>query len=243
LSNVIKGPAIKYNSDEAVPIEISEEIQNEILKVDENTAGVMKENIILKAKQDANKMIEEAREKSEQILNQAKKDALLAKMKIEEEGRQRGYQEGFHKGSEESKRLLIQAKTELDNALKEKEKIINGIEPKMVDLIVDICEKVLKNAVKVNKESILYIIKKGFSEARDNGGEFTIKISEGDYPIVLESKKALSEETGFNGKITIIKDTTLKLGDCIIETELGSINCGLDAQLQGLKQDLLLILG
>ncbi|NLK96952.1 MAG: hypothetical protein GX272_02585 [Epulopiscium sp.] len=243
MSNIIKSPSVKINREKTVYIDINEKLVEEIiLEEDDNTAEVIKENIILKAQQDAHRMIQEAEKMAAQILEQAKKDAMFARMKIEEEGRQQGYQEGFRQGSEESKKLLKQAKLELENAIQEKNKMLQEIEPKVVDLIISISKKVLDHAFTTNKQSIIYLIKKGLSEIKDNNEKIIIKISEMDYTSLMESKENILNSLGFSGKIDLVQDSSLQSGDCIIETQFGNIDCSLGTQFEGLKQELLLIL-
>lgn len=233
---------VKLNREQTVPIDTKEEFIEEVIITDNNSEEVIKENIILKAKQDAEKLIIEAGERAAQLLEQAKKDAMFAKLRIEEEGRQQGYQEGFQQGSEESKKLLIQAKTELENARKERERIINDIEPKVVDLIIKISEKVLGTTIKTNKNSIKYLLQKGLLEVKNTSDKITVRVSEDDYLTVLDNKKEIFEDFSLADKIDIVKDLSLEIGDCIIETQFGNIDCSLGVQFEGLKQELLFIL-
>jgi len=244
LSNIIKSPSVKLNREKIVYIDINEKLIEEDIVLEENNTAeeIIKENIILEAKQDAQRIIEEAEKKASQILEQASKDAMLKKMKIEEEGHQKGYQEGFRQGSEESKKLISQAKQELENAIKERDKIIQEIEPKVVDLIISISKKILDNAIITNKQSIAYLIKKGLLEVKDITEKIIIKISEDDYASIMESKDDLLNALGYNDKIEIVQDLSLKSGDCIIETQYGNIDCSLGTQFEGLKQELLFIL-
>jgi len=243
LSNIIKGSSVKLNREQIVHIDISDKpIEDIILEEDDNSLEIIKENIVLKAKQDAQRMIHEAEKRAAEILEQAKKDAMFAKLKIEEEGRQQGYQEGFRQGTEESKKLIHQAKLELENALKEKERMIREIEPRVVDIIISISKKILDHAVSINKQSIVYLIRKGLSELKDRSENVVVKISETDYASLMESNEDPLSSFGVTGKIDVVKDSSLKTGDCIIETQYGNIDCSLGTQFEGLKQELLLIL-
>lgn len=252
LSNIIKSPVVKLNREKAVYIDIKlNHVKQEIYSTDiifeensiENSTENSKENILMQAEQDAQKIILDAEEKAALILDKAKNDAESKKSNIEQEARQRGYDEGYKKGSKESERLYYQAKAELDNALKEKQKIIDEIEPKMIDLILDICEKILGNTIRTNEQSILHLIRKGFSEVKDNGDQIVVRVSEHDYKTVLEFKEDISDSFGFSGKIDIVKDFSLKLGDCIIESQFGNIDCSLGTQFKALRQELLFITG
>lgn len=243
MSNIIKNPVINYNQENAIYIDIKETYKKkEPIKIDNNSAEIINQNIITKAKQDADRIISEAEKKAAQVLKNANKDAIILKSQIEEEVRKKSYEEGFHKGSEESEKIINQANKELENAIKEKEEIINEIEPQMVELIIDISKKILGDIAKTNHQYISYLIKKGFSKVKEEGNKVIIRLSPEDYPSIMESKDELFEELGINSTIEIIKDSSLSFSHCIIETEFGNIDCSLDVQFEGLKKELLLIL-
>ncbi|WP_058485153.1 FliH/SctL family protein [Defluviitalea phaphyphila] len=249
MSNIIKNLAVNLNQGEAVYIDIQNNNIQKTLEDDktvDNLEKNIREDIILKAKEDAKEIILEAEKKAALILDNAKKEAENIKINIEnmkKEAKKKGYEEGFKRGAEESEKLCKQAKLELDNAIKEKERIIKDIEPKMVELILDICEKILGQTISINKKSIFYLIRKGFVEIQGKGEKITIKVSNDDYKNILEFKEEFMDEIGFKGEFNIIKDPSLKSGDCIIESDFGNIDCSLGTQFQGLKQELLFLLG
>lgn len=243
LSSVIKNPVVKINREKTVYIEFNQELQGN-LAVDQNRErNSENDDILLKSRKNAEKIVLEAQERADQILKQAREDAEIIKMKNEEEGRKQGYHEGFRQGSEEAQMKLKQTEIQLqEGLLKEKERIIQDLEPKIVHLILNISEKILGNALKLNKQSILYLIRKGLSEVQNQDETIIIRISEEDYFIVTESKNDILDSFGFTGRVEITKDLSLRPGGCIIETQYGNIDCGFGTQFEGLREELLLML-
>ena len=233
MSNVIKSPAVNFNHENTIEIKTNEEFpKEEIITIDDTSAEIMTQNILEKARQDADRMIHEAEKAAARILDKANKDAEALIIEVKEEAYKKGYEEGLRKGVEEGDIILSKAKKELEKALLEKEKIINEIEPQMVQLIIDILEKLLGNTIKTNTKHISYLIKKGFSQINEGSDKVTIRVSEKDYPYVIESKDEILEDLGIDNNIEIIKDSSLSFSDCIIETDFGNIDCSLESNLR-----------
>ncbi|HOQ17606.1 MAG TPA: FliH/SctL family protein [Defluviitaleaceae bacterium] len=242
MSSIIKGPAVNYNYEQTVQIKANEEFPKEdLVKIDNTSAEIIVQNILEKARYDANKMIHEAEKAAAELLDKARQEAIALKKETEEEAWKEGYEKGLQQGILEGEKIKSQAKEELKKAYLEKERIINEIEPQMVQLIIDILEKLLANSIKTNPQYILYLIRKGFSQVKEGNEKIIIRVSDQDYPLVIESKEELIEDLGINNDIEIIKDSSLSCSDCIIETDFGNIDCSLGVQFEGLKEELLSI--
>ena len=111
----------------------------------------------------------------------------------------------------------------------------------MVDLMINVIDKILCKALDLDKSVILNLVRQGFSQTTVTGNVF-VRVSDDDYDSVNENKDEIFNMIDSNVKLELIKDMTLGKGDCIIETPFGNIDCGLKQQFEGLKNSLYYVL-
>ena len=71
----------------------------------------------------------------------------------------------------------------------------------------------------------------------DEDSQFMIHVSPKDYEKVYEKKaELLSKVSRDNIRLEVIEDVTVADRQCIIETENGVFDCGIDTQLSELKK-------
>lgn len=188
-------------------------------------------------------ILDNAHNEALKIIELAKEEAEGIKGKIRDSANIEGYEEGFNKGREvlmmEVEQLKQQLKLEIEVVKVHKESLIKEIEPKMVEIIMHLVIS-LVGKQSLYQDTILFVIKKGLEEV-ELKGDIIIKISPEDYEYVIENRKEI--ESIFSNKIDveIFKDVQLEQNDCIIETSLGNIDCGLSGRLNGLINELKLI--
>ncbi len=182
---------------------------------------------------------------------------------LKEEGRNQGYEEGFTSGKTDGYNLgfeegKTQAELEVNKALEaygaEQENVINELkqqlvdeyagykeelEPKMLSIIEELVIKII-GVQKTSKGTIMHLIKCGLDELELHG-DLVIKVSSKDLDYVIERKQELTEELSEKIIVEILKDQQLEENECIIETEMGTIDCSLGTQLDGLLKELRLI--
>jgi len=204
---------------------ISQEIKS-IKELVKKTTEVQN-HIIKKTQKDAELILINAKNEAEKILNDYKNKGY-------EEGYKEGYHKGFEKGELEANSIIEEAKHIKEDIIKEKERLYKEFESDMISLIVQSVEKIIDINLEENKDLILNLIKKGL-ENYNNFEKVTVRISENDYENVIKNKEKLLRTVEFIDDINIIKDLSLKKGDCIIDTNSGVINSGIYTQLEAFK--------
>lgn len=194
-----------------------------------------------------------------QLIEEALLEIEAMKAQVQQEGYDQGYEsgrtEGFEQGYNEGKQA---AEEEIQQALsnyhleqeKEKEKLkiqlieeYNGykkdLEPKMLGIIEDLVRKLI-GVQSVSKDTIMHLIKCGIDELEVHG-DLIIKVSAIDLDYVISRRDELTEELSEKIKVEILRDQQLQKNECVIETEMGTIECSLGTQLEGLTKELKLI--
>jgi len=247
LSKIIKAPYVHIKDKKVInvitPASKKSENLNLIQKESQQTllAKAQKEaQIILgQAERERTEMLRQIQEEKEKILQKAFQEGYQEGQHIgKEQGYQEGYQVGYQEGEQEAVALKADAESILQAAYEEKDRILQGIEPKMVQLLENILEKMVGATLKFHPNVILFLIKKGFQETSFKG-DIHIYVSEEDYDTVVKNKEEFLRD--IEQEVIIMKESSLQRGDCILETPIGNIDCSLGSQFQEVKKELYML--
>ncbi len=175
------------------------------------------------AHQKAKGIIREAELRAAQISKQASQEREEMLATAQEEG----YQQGLAQVTE----ILLQARTEAAE-------IIAASESELVRLSLVIAEKIIGRSLEIDQHSILAIVAQAVENVRQQR-EIVLRIHPEDAKIIREKRKELLDMLGRIKDIAIKEDGDVARGGCIIETESGTIDASLEAQLAMLQQRLL----
>lgn len=258
MPKIFKASTVYIDQDNKVQIKADVDVPESMKIVEETidiTSGDPEElagNIVENAKNEAAAILGKAIKDSEAMLKKAEKDSeiLMAetRIRLEEEGRQireENRNEGFRKGMDEAEAVGVTIKGEaqsvLNAAVQERNEMREALEPDAVNLIINIVEKLLGDAVKVNPAVIVSLIRKGFAETTLTG-QVVIRVSEADYPRVMDSMEELMAAAGGTAELEVVKDLSLGSADCIIDTPFGGIDVSLTPQFESLKENLIFLM-
>ncbi|WP_437341496.1 FliH/SctL family protein [Caldanaerobacter subterraneus] len=215
------------------PLEEKEEgknVKNESLTLAKEMierARQVQREILSKTREDIEKMLKEAEERAHEIEEKYR-------IKGYEEGYRAGYEEGYKKGEEKAQALIEEARALKEEILEEKKRLYKEAESDMINVILEAVEKIVGKHVEEDKDLILSLIKKGM-ENYNAFDKVTVRVSEEDYEHCVKNKDKILKDVEFLDEINIVKDLSLRKGDCIIETNSGVINSGVTTQLKTLK--------
>lgn len=216
----------------------------------EGAAGV--ESNVIKAKEDAGRLVEEAQANSQEMLENARKEAdrireearaeaEREKADILESARKQGYTEGSNRAQTEGE-AVRQEYLKKEKLLEEQyQQKLEELEPKMVDTITQIYEHIFHVELQSNRDILTYLISNTLRKI-DGERDFIIHVSKEDYPYVnMQKKQMLAGAVSANCNVEIIEDMTLTKNECMIETDSGIYDCGLGTQLEELRKKLMLL--
>lgn len=238
MSRVIKSFRIVEKDDKTIfekPNSIEEKVQMEEIKQKYNS-------IVKKANDEADKILEEANEQRENYLNEAyeKSKSLFNEFRDKgfkegfNEGYEHGYTKGYNEGKTASDKLIEESITIKNEYLNTKQNIYHEIEEDVIQLVINICEKIIYEKVDEDKEYIVTLILKGIDSltATEN---LVIRVPKEDYDIVEMSKNKILAKASLVKDIEIKVDNNLSKGDCIIETSSGSVDMSIKDQVDKVK--------
>lgn len=179
---------------------------------------------IKEAKEEAEKIIGEAYEKSKNIMQQAQRD-----------GYEKGKELGFEEGKKQAESLITEALNIKEAVLKSKKQLLKDIEEDVISLVIDTVEKILNKKVEEDYETIYNLIQLGLEKCAFTEN-LILRVSPEDYDFVISIKDkilALSENIS---DIQIKQDKSLRKGSCIIDTSSGSIDSSIWTQFNHVKE-------
>ncbi len=255
LSRVLKSSNIVLDKDKRVKIKIgaeNEEFETNFGDAEDNewveTDLAVKEKLpdpkvtLEKAKEEAERMVERARQRAEKITMDATIEAQSKVAQMYEDGKAQGYQDGLAEGRAEADRVRQEAQGYLNKVKSDCEELIRKQEPNIVELILRIVQKLLGDIPELKPEVIAALVRQGLSEVSISG-EVVIHVSVEDYDAAVANRHLfLPYEGEGSARFDIVKDGSLSRGDCTIETPFGNIDCSLDQQFASLKKDIYLLL-
>ena len=228
---------IVKNSEKEQKTENAIELSGQTKDIKKESDNLAKQ-IIERARQVQQEILRKTREDVEKILIEVEKKAKKIEEEYKEKGYQDGYtvgyQEGYKKGEEDAKAIIQEAKAIKEEIIKEKQRMYKNAESEMVSVILEAVEKIIGKYVEEDKDIILNLIKKGM-ENYNAFDKVTVRVSEEDYEHCIKNKDKILKDIEFLDDVNILKDLSLKKGDCVIETNSGVINSGVSTQLKALK--------
>ena len=189
----------------------------------------------------ASDIIQKANEEAEQILADARIEALAIKNEASKAGSEQGYAEGLKKGTDEMNRKSA----ELDQMKKDLEadyrSVVEELEPRLVDVITEVYEHVLGVVLEEHREIVIHLVNSTLFQM-EGVKKFLLHVSKDDYPYISMQKKELVAGTGIaTENVEVVEDFSMKKGQCIIETDGAIFDCGFKTQMEELRKQFKLL--
>lgn len=186
-------------------------------------------------RKEADEIIQGTNQQAEKILEDARKQAEILK----EDARMAGERAGYETGQQRAMQEILEQKQKLEEQKmlleEEYQKKCDEIEPQIVNVVCDVIKKVFPIQFDQTDEIILHLVKNTMLKVGSTK-KFRVRVSEENYPYIESNKEQLLGRMGHDVQLTVEVDTFLNKEQCIIETESGFFNCGIDIQLDNLMK-------
>ena len=171
----------------------------------------------------------EPRRKAEVEMTEAELQALLAEVRTEAvtatEARLREQMQAASQA--EASRIT----TALDGFERERKGYFARVETEVVRLALSIAAKILHREAQVEPMLVGALVQIAVNQLKENSA-VSIRV----HPSAAARWRAHFEATPQWAAVTVVEDAELEPGDCLLETELGSANFSLVAQLKEVEQ-------
>ncbi|MDD5811178.1 MAG: flagellar assembly protein FliH [Treponema sp.] len=183
--------------------------------------------IKVEAQTEAERIIAEAQAERDKIINESKK-----------QGYDTGYEAGYQDGQKEAERLVERMHSILDNVMKRREEILSETEYQIVELVVLMARKVVKIISENQKTVIMNNVLQALKKVKGRG-DVTIRVNLADAKLTTEHIQDFIDRVEAVKGITVVEDTTVEKGGCIVETDFGAIDARISSQLTELEQKIM----
>lgn len=190
------------------------------------------------AKAQAQAILDDAQAQADAILEDARQKADAERRRILEDANKLGYDEGYKAGHAEADAMKQELETAKHQLYAEYDEMVEKLEPRFIETITDIYSQIFGIELADNRDILVHLIDTTLRQV-ESSRTFIVHVSKEDYPFVNMKKQELAEgATAGRGTVEIIEDIALSQGACLIETDGGIFDCGVDTQLQGLSNKL-----
>jgi flagellar assembly protein FliH len=243
LSRLIKPvwPNLEYSEEKVIAIKMVRTPNPEVKEQAE--AGIEKTttDLLNGAKGEAEQIIRQAKLEYESVMGdimhqrnswQEEKEMLINKAR--EEGYQSGWSEGQQQGYSEYRKLIEKAR-EITAAAKDDYTAYLGASEKVIlDMAIKIAEKIVVRKIE-DDEYFVTLVKRALKEAKESH-DIQLHVHPESYDYILSQKEELLLTFSHETNLFIYPDEEMPVGGCVIESETGRIDAGIDTQLSEIKR-------
>ena len=116
------------------------------------------------------------------------------------------------------------------------------LESQLIALATQMAERILNAELSVNPELLAEIVKNAFRSLGE-ANQVTVRVHPKDLAILQERAQEVAQQLASSASLTLRPDDSLMRGDCLIDSDIGSLDAKLSTQLETLKQQLEISLG
>ncbi len=190
------------------------------------------------AEDEAARIVAEAEATAREIEAKAKAELAAAMKDARSQGFEEGKEAGFQDGKAEADRLVERLQTVLERAQDKRAEIIAECEQQIVDLVLLIARKVVKVISENQKSVVVSNVVQALRKVRGRG-EIVIRVNVEDLRLTTEHTKDFLRLIEGGVGISVVEDSSVDRGGCVIETEFGEIDAKVSSQLSEIEQKIL----
>lgn len=191
-----------------------------------------------KAIDNANSIVSEAEKKAHDILSEAEAKRDEKQKEAYTEGFNAGRESGYKEGEAEVQRLIDRLHLIITKTLDRREAILAETEQQIVDLVLLMTRKVVKVISENQRNVVVSNIVHALRKVKGRG-DVTIRVNLVDLALTSEHIKNFLTTAENVNNITVVEDSTVDAGGCIVETDFGAIDARISSQLNELEQKIL----
>jgi flagellar assembly protein FliH len=190
------------------------------------------------ADEEAARIVAEAERRVAELESQARERVESAERAAAKKGREEGREDGYSEGKAEAERLVGRLHVILDRAMDKRAEILAETETQVVELVLLVAKKVVKVISENQKSVVVQNIAQALRKLKTKS-EVIIRVNLADLQLSTEHIKDFVQMTENAKRITVVEDSTVDRGGCVIETDFGEIDARIASQLHELEEKIL----
>lgn len=190
------------------------------------------------AENEAQKIVSDAKVQADDIAAKAQIERDDLKRSAYDEGFKSGQEAGFESGKAEVNRLIERSHKILETVLNRREEILTETEDQVVQLVLLISKKVVKIMSENQKQVVMANVLSALKKVKTRGN-VTIRVNLEDVKLLTDHIKDFTAQVENVSGITLVEDSSVDKGGCIVETDFGAIDARISSQLSELESKIL----
>ena len=147
----------------------------------------------------------------------------------------RGEKAGVESGNEKIESVVNSMNKGLSELIKIRQNIYLETEQEIVKLAMTIARKIVCNEIRVNKDTVVNVVKEALKKVEGNE-KVKVKLSSKDLQFIKSEKSAIIDKITNIENVGFEMDEMIPDGGCIIETESGDIDARIEKQFQAVEE-------
>ena len=158
--------------------------------------------------------------------------------KSKNDGFKAGHEEGYKAGNEEAQRLVERIHKMIEAVQAKRQEILDNTEQQIVNLVILIARKVVKIMSENQKSVIMSNVLQALKKVKGSG-DVTLRVNLADVKLTTEHIKDFIRQVENIKNISVVEDSSVEKGGCIVETDFGAIDARISSQLNELETQIL----
>ncbi|MDA3956582.1 flagellar assembly protein FliH [Oceanispirochaeta sp.] len=192
----------------------------------------------IEAESEAARILAQARTDAEKLVSDAHLQVTVIEEDARKKGEDAGREEGYQEGRKEAERLIERLHVIIDKAIEKREEMINEAETQMIDLVLLIARKVIKVISENQKNVVVNNIVQALRKLKSRG-DVAVRVNLADLDLATDHTRDFMKMVENVKSITILEDTSVDPGGCIIETDFGQIDARITSQLKEIEEKIM----
>ncbi len=185
----------------------------------------------------ASQKISDADIKAKEMLMESQSEISLIETKARDDGYDEGRNRGYDEGKTEVSRLIDSLNKIISATIDKRNWIIKNVEKQLMMIVLLISRKIIKTISEHQKGIVMNNIKEALSKVRGRT-EVVIRVNIEDLELTTEHKEDFMAMVEDIRNVTILEDSTVDRGGCIIETDFGNIDARIASQFAEIEDRL-----
>jgi len=190
------------------------------------------------AEDEASRIIAEATRKAEEVEADIKQKVEKVEQEAYGAGHKEGREAGFAEGRAELARLVENLNRIVTAAIEKRNEIVAESETQVINLVLLIAKKVIKVISENQKNVVINNVVQALRKLKSRG-EVVIRVNLADLELTSEHINDFLQMVDNVKSVTVLEDSSVDRGGCIIETDFGEIDARISSQLHEIEERIL----
>jgi len=190
------------------------------------------------AEDEKNRIIREAEETADRHLRESQGQVDEITKTAYDAGFQKGRDESWEEGKAEVSRLVEQLHKIISAAIEKRGEIIDETETQIINLVLQISKKVVKVISENQKNVVINNCIQALRKLKSRG-DVVLRVNLEDVKLTSEHIDDFMRMVENVRTITVMEDSSVDRGGCIIETDFGLIDARISSQFKEIEEKIL----